>query len=53
MVMFADSREGVLGEGYETRSRDHRVCAGPQRQHHCHGNARDGQDQTHNPWISQ
>ena len=53
MLMFAGCREGVPGEGYETRSRDHRVRAGAERGNDRHGNARDGQDQTHDPGISQ
>ena len=53
MVIFAGCREGVPGEGHETWSRDHRVRAGAERRNYRHGNARDGQDQTHDPRISQ
>ena len=53
MVIFAGCGEGVPGEGYETRSRDHRVRAGAECGNHRHGNAWDGQDQTHDPGISQ
>ena len=53
MVIFAGCREGVPGEGYETWSRDHRIRAGAERRNYRHGNARDGQDQPHDPRISQ
>ena len=53
MVIFAGCRKGVPGEGYETWSRDHRIRAGAERRNYRHGNAGDGQDQTHDPGISQ
>ena len=53
MLIIAGCREGVPGEGHETWSRDHRVCAGAECRNRRHGNALDGQNQTHDPGISQ